>query len=85
MKRDSPSIPRQAKFGGMCDDLKGHIYHCIHSSHADHYMRTTKEIAKYMDKTFKFGMDTLLVIANLEPVVLTVPGNPAEDACYRTP
>jgi hypothetical protein len=43
-------------------------------------MRRAKEIAKYMDKPFKFGMNTRLVIENLEPVVLTVPGNLAEDA-----
>ena len=71
---------RQAKFEGRWNDLQGHIYDYIDSSHTGQYMRATKEIVICVGWTFKFGMDTRLIIENLEPWVLTVEEDPPEDS-----
>ena len=58
---------RQPKFEGKCDKLKGFIYNCSDSWQADIYMKTTKEIAEYVGRTYKFGSDyARLAIENLQ-------------------
>lgn len=51
------AIPRPAKFEGKCDDLKGYIYDCVDGKQADAYTKTTKEIAEYVGRTYKYGSD----------------------------
>jgi hypothetical protein len=48
-----PFIPRAPKFEGKCNDLKGHIYDCSNARQSDQFMKTTKEIAEYVGRTYK--------------------------------
>ncbi len=59
-------IPRQPKFEGRCDDLKGHIYDCSDSRQADQFAKTTKEIAEYVGRVYAYGGDARLAVKNLE-------------------
>ena len=47
------AAPRQPKFEGKCDGLKGHIYDCSDTRQSDQFTRTTKEIAEYVGRTYK--------------------------------
>jgi hypothetical protein len=67
------TIPRQHKFEGKCDDLKGHIYDCTDSRQADQYTKTTKEIQEYVGRTFKGGGDACLIFDNLTLPVIPEP------------
>jgi hypothetical protein len=59
-------MSRTPRFEGKCEDLKGHIYDCANIRQGNQYSRTTKEISKYVGRTFKFGMDTKLSIEKLQ-------------------
>jgi hypothetical protein len=52
--------PRAPKFEGRCTDLKGHIYDCSDVRQSDQYTKTTKEIAEYVGRTYKYGGDARL-------------------------
>ena len=43
-------------------------------------MKTTKEIAEFIGRTYKYGMDTRLSIENLEIVTTEKPEDPKDDA-----
>jgi hypothetical protein len=51
------TVIRQPKFEGKCEDLKGHIYDCSDARQSDIFVKTTKEIAEYVGRTFKKGSD----------------------------
>jgi hypothetical protein len=72
--------PRQAKFEGKCDALKGHIYDCSDSRQADLYSKTTKEIAEYVGRTYTYGGDMRRAVERLEVPAFVMPEDPAEDA-----
>ena len=72
-------VTRQPKFEGKCEDLKGHIYDCSDARQSDIFVKTTKEIAEYVGRTFKKGSDARLAIENLSLPVLTIPKDPADD------
>ena len=55
--KPNTGIPRQPKFEGKSDDLKGHVYDCSDSRQADQFTKTTKEIAEYVGRTYKYGGD----------------------------
>ena len=59
---------KQPKFEGKCANLKGHIYNCSDSRQLDQFMKTTKEIAKYVGRTYKYGGDIRMAVETLEPV-----------------
>jgi hypothetical protein len=44
--------PRQPKFEGKCDDLKGHIYDCSNPRQVDLFAKTTKELAEHVGRTY---------------------------------
>ena len=58
--------PRQPKFEGKCEDLKGHIYDCSDAKQSDLFTKTTKELAEYVGRTYKHGGDIRLAVENLE-------------------
>jgi hypothetical protein len=72
----STTVPRQPKFEGKSDDLKGHIYDCSDSRQADQFAKTTKEIAEYVGRTYKYGGDARLAIENLEVPEIPEPSEP---------
>ena len=73
-------VPRQPKFEGKCDDLKGYIYYCSDARQADLFAKTTKEIAEYVGRTYKYGGDIRLVVENLALPTLAVPDDPPDGA-----
>ena len=72
--------PRAPKFEGKCADLKGHIYDCSDVRQSDQYTKTTKEIAEYVGRTYKYGGDTRLAIETLKKPELVEPTDPPEEA-----
>lgn len=58
-------VPRQPKFEGKCSELKGHIYDCSDSRQAEVYSKTTKEIAEYVGRNYKYGGDARLAVESL--------------------
>ena len=76
----APGVPKQAKFEGKCDDLKGHIYDYSHAKQADQFAKTTKEIADYVGSTYKHGGDIRLAVLNLDPPPLPMPDDPPTEA-----
>jgi len=73
--------PRQPKFEGKCDGLKGHIYDCSDARQSDLYTKTTKEIAEYVGRTFThYGGDVRLAVENLEVPTFVEPTDPPVEA-----
>jgi hypothetical protein len=57
--KPSSAVPRQPKFEGKCDELKGHIYDCSDARQSDQFTKTSKEIAEYAGRTYKHGGHSL--------------------------
>jgi hypothetical protein len=74
------AISRLTPFEGKCTKLKGHIYDCSNTRQLDQFSNTTKEIAEYVGRTFKFGMDVRLSIEELQQVVIALPDDPPPDS-----
>jgi hypothetical protein len=70
---------KEPKFEGRIDALSGHIYDCSFKQ-ADTYTKTTREIAEYVGRTFKFGNDARLAVEFLAPPLFTPPSDPAAGA-----
>ena len=75
-----PIAARQPKFEGKCDELKGHIYDCSDARQSDLFTKTTKEIAEYVGRTYKYGGDIRLVVENLQLVTFVEPDDPDANA-----
>ena len=45
----------------------GHIYDCSDARQSDIFAKTTKEIAGYVDRTYKYGSDAGLAVEKLAP------------------
>jgi hypothetical protein len=73
-KTDS-NVPKEPRFEGRCDELKGFIYVCADSRQADGYTKTTNEIAEYVGRTYIHGADVRIVIESLEPAQWTTPAD----------
>ena len=56
-QKSAAAMPRQPKFEGKCDELKGQIYDCSDSRQSDMFTKSTKEIAEYVGRTYKYGGD----------------------------
>ena len=46
---------RLERFVGRTTDLNGHIYDCSDIRQADQFIKTTKEIAEYIGRTYKYA------------------------------
>ena len=83
-KKENPAGFKKAaipkKFEGGCDDLKGNIYDCSDSKQADLFIKTTKVIAEYVGRTYKYGGDVMHAIEKLEVPVFTQPVEPIATA-----
>ena len=69
-------MPKQAKFEGKCEDLKGHIYDCADARQSDMFIKTTREIAEFVGRTYKYGSDARLAVENLTLPVIDEPMDP---------
>jgi hypothetical protein len=73
-KKPVTTMPKAAPFKGMCEDLNGHVYDCSASRQTtDAYTKkTTREIAAYVGRTYRYRAGTKRAIENLvvQPAVL---------------
>jgi hypothetical protein len=69
--RPNEAGPRDAKFTGRCDDLKGEIYDCSSYNQVDGYTKTTQELAEYVGRTYsgdaKTTIETLVLPTFMYP------------------
>lgn len=72
-------VTKGPRFEGGVDALKGHIYGCS-SPRADHYIKTTREIAKYVGLTYENGDDVKRAIESLTDTTFTKPADPIAGA-----
>ncbi len=74
-------IPQAPRFEGICKDLNGRTYDCSDPRQAaDMYTKTTKEVAEYVGRTYKYGADIKLAIETLVAPTFIEPTVPATDA-----
>ena len=74
------AIVRQPKLEGKCEELKGFVFDCSDSKQADVFAKTTKEIAGYVGRTFRYGDDIRQSIENMTMPVLNMPSDPPTTA-----
>ena len=75
----SGTSSKEAKFEGREDKLNGHIYD-LSSKQSDMYTKTTKEIAEYIGRTFKYGDDTKRAVLTLATITFNEPNYPGDTA-----
>ena len=64
----------------MTDELKGHIYDLADPQRqSDQYTKTTKEIAVYVGKAYRYGGDASHAVETLQAPVIPIPPDPADD------
>ena len=68
------------KFEGGFDELKGNIYDCSDSKQADIFIKTTKVIAEYVGRTYKYGGDIMQAIEKFEVPAFEQPDEPDNTA-----
>eukprot|EP00978_Attheya_sp_CCMP212_P037164 scaffold173586_cov64-Attheya_sp.AAC.2 len=73
-------VPRQPKFEGRCEEIKSHIYDCSDIRQSDIFIKTTKEVAGYMGRSYKYGADAGLAVENMSLPTLAPPSDPAAGA-----
>jgi hypothetical protein len=73
-------LPTTSKFEGKVDALKGFYYDCSDTKQSDMYARTTKEIAGYVGRTYKFGGDTRTAVEDEKMPTFAIPEDVADDA-----
>jgi Reverse transcriptase (RNA-dependent DNA polymerase)/Zinc knuckle len=74
--------PRQPKFEGLCDELRGHIYDCsdAQSHQTDQFIKTTRMISLYVGRTMKYGGDVKVAVENIKMPAIEMPADPAANA-----
>ena len=58
------------------------MYDCTDSRHSDQFARTTKEIAEYVGRTYKYSGNMRLTVEGLERVQFTEPSDPPAAATW---
>jgi hypothetical protein len=77
-------IPKQPRFEGECEELKGNIYDCSDIKQADTFMKTNKAVAGHVGRNYKYGGDIRNVVDNLELPTLQEPQDYATGASKTT-
>lgn len=75
----SGAVNKEAKFEGREEKLSGYIYD-LSSKQADLYTKTTKEIAEFIGRTYKYGDDTKRAVLTLTAITFTEPVYPGDTA-----
>jgi hypothetical protein len=75
-------IIKQVKFEGRSDAMKGHVYDCNDAKQSDQFTKTTKELADYIGRTYKYGGDMRQAVLSLTTPVIPEPEDP-DDANNR--
>jgi hypothetical protein len=56
------------------------LYDCTDIRQVDQYIKTTRKIADYIGRTFKYGTDMRLSIKNMKVYVISQPEDPSDNA-----
>ena len=62
---ENPARNYYVKAEGHCEALKQHIYDCSNGRQVDTYSKTTKEIADYVGREYKYGGDIRRAVVKL--------------------
>jgi hypothetical protein len=73
-------ILKPPRFEGRCEELKASVYDSVDARQVEQYTRTTKEIAEFIGRTYKYGMDTRLSIENMAVATFAMPEDPPDNA-----
>ena len=74
----------KSKYEGKCDDLKGFTYDVTHGNQtSDMFMRTTKEIAEYIGRTYNDAGEFRIGMPVLSMPDLVEPPRPSEESLGR--
>ena len=68
------------RFEGRCEELKSFVYDSVDLRQAEQYTKTTNEIAEFIGRTYKYGMDTRLSIQTMTVLTFPVPDDPPNGA-----
>lgn len=80
-KKPGFKAPQAPRFEGKCEDLNGCTYDCSDPRQAaDMYTKTTKEIAEYVGRTYKYGADIRMAIETLIVPTFSEPTDPPKEA-----
>ena len=77
-KKNNNANTSTRKFKGKKDELKGHIYDCSSQKQSDQFVTTTREIAEYVGRTYKYGGDIKATLEKLELVTIDLPDQPVD-------
>jgi hypothetical protein len=83
-RKYNTQVQQQPKFEGKCADLKGHIYDYSNARQADLYAKTTKDIAEYVGKEYRYSGDVRRAVTRLERPAIPEPADPPDNAGYAT-
>jgi hypothetical protein len=72
--------PKEPRFDGRCPRLADHIYDCTNTRQADIYAKTTREVAEYVGRTYKYGTDVKIAVETLKLPTLKLPADPVTGA-----
>jgi len=71
--------PRDSKFKGKCEDLKGFVYE-VSSSGADSFTKVNREVAEYVARTIPDAGEFCMAMINMDLEDLDEPVFPLPDA-----
>ena len=71
---------RQTRFEGRCEALQGHVYECTNFKQSDQFAKTTKEIADYVGKTYKYGGTMRNAVLSLAHPTVEEPMEPKDES-----
>ena len=62
-----------SKFMGRCEELKGYIYDYNNTNkNTDQFVTTTREIANYVGRTYKYGGDVKICLIKMKEITIPV-------------
>eukprot|EP00957_Ditylum_brightwellii_P025038 1894676-Ditylum_brightwellii.AAC.1 len=68
------------QFQGSCEELRGWVFDSTDSQGADKFDTVRGNIARYIAMKFTYGTELKSSINKLEPITLTTPTTPADEA-----
>jgi hypothetical protein len=77
-RRNNTSTPRETRFEGSCEDLKGSVYGV--TAGKDTFLKTTQKIAEYVGREYTDAGEYHLAMINLNLPALVEPQLPADVA-----
>ena len=72
----SSAPPRQVKFEGSCEELKGHIFDCSGYNKSDVFIKTQEQITIYVGRTYPNGGAVIKAVETLDIPKVQMPPAP---------